>query len=381
MSSALGSTYVCVDVSVDGKRVVAGLWAKIDASWAARTCSDLLQHTLERNSPSSLPLPDDVDVQLLCVKAGPRDSSCRPAPDTGQRQNATAFMQESPLVVVEVVPTSRLYFDLRLPASHRQPLVNALAVISANMRSGHLHLPAERQIDNPNGKQVLYDDIIKYLRAQGVGWSRDRISVGETFVWTLTAALFPLNLKVWKALNDPHNRGGPAPDPDLRQFFGRKVIGKKKEECNLLNSVERLQRLFNNSSPWVGFNNWPILAPKLQNLSLLVGKYYKRLHGQTERQNTLHATPSPARTADNAANVATYEQQKPGIRTSRTLFSLERKLMNQGTYSRTFDEQQSEPVIELNDFTKDMKRGARCVSTATAHIKHAFTLSAPNSQP
>ena len=55
-------------------------------------------------------------------------------------------------------------------------------------------------------KDVLYNDLRKYLQDQGVGFPADLAdSLGDAFLVHLIATLFPLNNNVRKAINDKHN--------------------------------------------------------------------------------------------------------------------------------------------------------------------------------
>ncbi len=59
----------------------------------------------------------------------------------------------------------------------------------------------------------------------------------------MTSALLPLRLGVWKQINDEHNRIGAALDPEFGAFFGRKIMGHKKDKPCMITSVQHLQDL------------------------------------------------------------------------------------------------------------------------------------------
>ncbi len=67
---------------------------------------------------------------------------------------------------------------------------------------------------------------------------------------------------------------GPAPDPEIGAFWGRKALGHKVDRPCLLNVVQNLQEL------WIGmgyliakYENWIVFSPKLQILSNAIQGY------------------------------------------------------------------------------------------------------------
>jgi hypothetical protein len=87
-------------------------------------------------------------------------------------------------------------------------------------------------------RDVLYNDFREYLTTQKVGFNDDLAhSLGDEFLKTLSKS-------VWKAINDTHNRRGPAPDPEFAVFFGRKILGNKVDRPCMPTVVQHLQDLW-----------------------------------------------------------------------------------------------------------------------------------------
>ncbi len=77
-----------------------------------------------------------------------------------------------------------------------------------------------------NAKDILYNDFIEYLKNEGVGFPADEVtSLGYDFLRHITHAIFPLSAKVWEAVNDPHNRGGVAPEAVFSAILGKEGFG------------------------------------------------------------------------------------------------------------------------------------------------------------
>ncbi len=122
-----------------------------------------------------------------------------------------------------------------------------------------------------HGKDVLYNDLRRYLQDHGVGFPRDPcISVGDEFLKHLTSALFSLSISIWKQLNDAHNRGGAAPDPEFGAFSGRKIMGHKKDKSCLISVVQHLQELWIGMGKILETKKWPHVSRKLKSLSHLI---------------------------------------------------------------------------------------------------------------
>ena len=139
-------------------------------------------------------------------------------------------------------------------------------------------------------------------------------SVGDDFLSNMSAIFFPLSQKLWIALNDKHNRGGAAPEPEFAAFFGRRVFCKKADRPNYGHVLQHLHEVWIGTHAIVKKGNWPFVALKLKHLFLSIEKYCKRIIGQGERPAILHQPGEPARTAENASNVTTIEAL-PGTNT------------------------------------------------------------------
>jgi hypothetical protein len=82
------------------------------------------------------------------------------------------------------------------------------------------------------------------MKEQGVGFLANLVSsVGDDFLSNLTSIIFPLNSKVWHALNDAHNRGGVAPEQEFSCFFGRRIYSKKADRPNFTPILQHIQNV------------------------------------------------------------------------------------------------------------------------------------------
>jgi hypothetical protein len=50
-----------------------------------------------------------------------------------------------------------------------------------------------------------------------------------------------LSMRVWIGIKETRNRGGAAPDLDVKVFFGRKKLGSKADKPSLMTIVRHLQ--------------------------------------------------------------------------------------------------------------------------------------------
>jgi hypothetical protein len=70
-----------------------------------------------------------------------------------------------------------------------------------------VHLPLGYARIIMTERDVLYNNLQKYLKDQGVGYRADLVvSLGDEFTKHLSSAIFHLRQKLWKSLNDPHNQ-------------------------------------------------------------------------------------------------------------------------------------------------------------------------------
>jgi len=110
----------------------------------------------------------------------------------------------------------------------------------ANAVSVNICLPCARALRKMTRKDTLYNDFRDYLREQGVGFPHDLAStLGENFLSNLSEIIFTLSSKVWRALNDKHNRGVAAPEQEFTVFFGKRVYSKKADRPNYSDSCIR----------------------------------------------------------------------------------------------------------------------------------------------
>ena len=216
----------------------------------------------------------------------------------------------------------------------RPPPTNVMVVMMMQSVSENAHLPCARAFRKMNGKDTLYNDFRDYLKQQGVGFPHDQASrLGDDFLSNLSAIIFPLSNNVWRALNDKHNRGGVAPEQEFAAFFGRRVYSKKVDRPNYGLVLQHLQELWIGTNAVVKKGNWPAVACKLKHLLLLIEKYCKRVLGQGERQAILNQREDPARTAENASNVATIEALPGSKVTHEDLRSICNDLIVKDLYS------------------------------------------------
>ncbi len=150
----------------------------------------------------------------------------------------------------------------------------------------------------------------------------------------LTYAWFPLSEKVWIAINEKHNRGGAAPDPDFGVFFGRKVLGHKLDKPDLAVTVRHLQELWIGMGQTLTKGNWHDVSLPIKHLSLLIQKYAERTCSQAERQSGLISKEQPARNVETASHVSTFDPPPISATLSVELCRLNMDLENIALYVR-----------------------------------------------
>jgi len=347
------TTFICIDATVDGKKVGgdSGLFLNIDDT-DERTCYQVLLDFLKDKGlgDANVALPEGSTVVLRCVKMVERLHGGRPATDVGHIQDCTVFLSFPVVLAITEVPTKRFWFSCTRPVEARPPPANAMVVLMMQSVSGSLHLPCARAYRKMTGKDVLYNDFRDYLKEQGVGFPADvASSVGDDFISNIAAAIFPLSSKVWHALNDSHNRGGAATEPEFSDFFGRRVYSKKLDRPNYPLILQHLQEVWIGTNVIIKKGNWPLVACKLKHLFLLIEKYVKRIISQGERQNEMEHNKEPARTTEVASNVTTIEALPASRALSTTLESISNDLVYAELYS----------VIDTNAYMKGVSKWQR----------------------
>lgn len=316
--SRLGFSPVLIDIKIDRKHVVSRWWTKVPHDGGARPCYDYLIEALESRANDSLPIPAESDIEFNCLRTD------------GATESVTCFLRDPIGFVLDTIG-NRFYFNITLPVAARAAPVNALSILMQSQQPSIHRFPNER--DRVTGKDELYNDIIAWLRAEGAGWNADTVdTVGIAFVSTLTTALFPLGNNVWRAINDPHNRGGPAPDPVFAGFFGRKILGHKTSRPNLQRTVEHLQELFIGAGSWLKKGRWPFVSLKIKALSTLIFKYHERTSDQAVRQSKMNTVAEPARTEEAGSSVHQIEALKDHTVMSKSLKNLCHAVMNMDVY-------------------------------------------------
>ena len=218
--------FICVDVVVDGKKVGGnGTFMRVSTQTA---CKDVLATFLEQHAIDYHPLPDGTKVSLSCVKISDTVQG-RPATDVGSLQDCSVFLDFPVEMAMSEVPTKRFTFRCTRPTEAQRPRHDPITIMMAQRSSGFVHLPppfADKSIKN--ARDVLYNDLRKYLQDEGVGFKADQVdSLGTEFLKHITYALFPLSQAVWTTLNDKHNRGGQLHIPSLASSLGGRFWGTK----------------------------------------------------------------------------------------------------------------------------------------------------------
>ena len=336
-------------VRVGNRDVVPHYWLKIDENWRDKVVYDLLLAVLESKAPSLLPLPTSTDITLHCIKRSEPGHGI-PAEDAGKKHDCTAFLDVGIFDVAQMIPTRTFRFSLVIPEEVRPRPVNALNLIFANNRRGNDHLPPEKEKDNLTARDKLWNSIRQYLSDNGAGWSADSANkAGTEFINNLTWALFPLSKSVWKAINDSHNRGAPAPDPSFEVFFGHTTMGHKAYRPPWTRVLEKLGVLFYESDSWIKKGGWPVVGPKIKLLRLLIEKYSERIDSQAERQVAMRSVAEPARTVKNASHVRTLPALPHDKKMPKRLISICAHVSNKEVYVPT----------HANDFMKGVNRKDR----------------------
>jgi hypothetical protein len=231
------TTFICIDATVDGKKVDgdSGLFLTIDDN-DERTCYQLLLDYFKDkgHGDANDALPGDSTVVLRCVKmVDARLHGGRPATDVGHVQDCTVCLSFPVTLAITEVPTKKFSFYCTRHVEARPPPINAMVIMMMQPDSRNMHLPCARAYRKMTGKDSLYNDFRDYLKEKGFGFLADLASsVGDDFLSNIVAAIFPLNSKLWQAINDSHNRGGAAPEQELSGFFGRRVYSKKVDRPN-----------------------------------------------------------------------------------------------------------------------------------------------------
>jgi hypothetical protein len=308
---------------------------------------------LKEHADAYNPLPDGTKVSLFCKKISDTVQG-KPASDVGTIQECSVFLDFPVDIAMTKVPTKRFSFRCTRPIESQRPRQDSIVVMMTQRSTRFVHLPppfANNSIKT--ARDILYNDLRKYLEDEEVGFQADHVdSLGTEFLKHLTYALFPLSHAVWRALNDKHNRGGPTPDPEFVVFFGRKILGHKADKPSVTTIVQHLQNL------WIGMGivkikgTWPSIFLKITNLSLQIQKYYQRFYSQAERQLNLISSAQPARTLENASNVANIEPLPLSKNMCDHLITMNIAMMDKDVYIRMY----------LNPFVDGFLRWQRCAS-------------------
>jgi hypothetical protein len=191
----------------------------------------------------------------------------RTASDVVTLRDCTVFLDFPVSMAMTEVPTKKFTFRCIRPVEDRRPVLrDPIQFMMSRSTSLYVHLPPPRARTVMTARDVLYNDLREYLTTQKVGFNDDLAhSLGDEFLKNLSSALFPLSKSVWKAINDKHNRRGPAPDPEFAAFFGRKILGHKADRPCMPTVVQHLQDL------WLGMGktlkygvNWLAVSLKIQ---------------------------------------------------------------------------------------------------------------------
>jgi hypothetical protein len=236
---------------------------KIDAG-DERTCRELLLAFLESKGLGDVDalLPrDSIDV-LQCVKMVDAHHGGRPSSDVGDIQDCfIVFLSFPTTLAIAEVPTKKFSCVGTRPATVRPPPRTDMVALMVQAASANIHLPPIRAYRKMNGKNILFNDFRDYLKNQGVCFLADlACSLGNDFLTSLRASIFPLSSKVWKALNDVHNRGGATPEARFSVFFGRKIIGKNVDRPDMNPTLAHLQEVWIGTSDIIKKGNWPVVA-------------------------------------------------------------------------------------------------------------------------
>ena len=89
---------------------------------------------------------------------------------------------------------------------------------------------------------------------------------------------------MWAAINDPHNRGGPPPDPSFEKWFRGRVVGDDHHQHRIpwADIVFAMSELFIGCGGWIRKGGWPEEAAKLKALIALVQAYDRRINQQVK---------------------------------------------------------------------------------------------------
>jgi hypothetical protein len=106
---------------------------------------------------------------------------------------------------------------------------------------------------------------------------------------------------------------------------------------------------------WIGTHeivkkgNMPLVACKLKHRLLLITKYAQRIMGQEERQQALHHSEEPARTAEVASNVVTVG----ALPTTKTMPESLASIRNYLTYADMYS------LIDTSNYMEGMSKWQR----------------------
>ena len=244
-------TFICVDATVDGRKVGGdhGVFKTI-ADADKRTCHQLLLAFLKDNGlgDAHVALPKGSTVVLHYVKmCDARLYGGHPTADIGLIQDCFVFFSFPVTITMAKVPTKTFSFVCTRHVEARPPPSNPMVFTMAHFLSAHLHLPRAREYRKMTGKDILFNDLRDYQKEQRVDFPADiASSVGDEFLSNLSNVFFSLSSKVWKALNDAHNRGGAAPEQNNSSFFGRRAYSKKADRPKYSQVLQHIQKV------WIG---------------------------------------------------------------------------------------------------------------------------------
>jgi len=89
------------------------------------------------------------------------------------------------------IPTKRFMFRCSRPIEEQRPRQDPIIVMMAQRSSGFVQIPPLRDKSSMNARDILYNDLRKYVLDQEVGFQVDQVaSLGDEFLKNLPCAFF-----------------------------------------------------------------------------------------------------------------------------------------------------------------------------------------------
>ncbi|XP_070535261.1 uncharacterized protein [Ptychodera flava] len=184
--------------------------------------------------------------------------------------------------------------------SRQVPVQNAFQLLMGGARKKTW--PKQRQLDRPNARYKLHNDIVQWLQGQNLGWDYGSRSLGDQFVNVLGDALW---------LIDPHRSKLSLQQCVIPEFYdifqGYNCPSVHKHVCKPLKADElqnSSQLLFNIlEQSWICKKEWSVIREATESLASVFNKYASYLKKQLDMTTTHHKSQQLVRQLEDSIGI------------------------------------------------------------------------------